>query len=101
MSRLFLSVLLLVSPAFAQVSASLSGTVTDQSGGLVSGATISARNTDTGAIRSTASDASGCYRFTFLPVGHYEVRGAKAGFTDEVHTAVQLAVGQSATSTSR
>jgi hypothetical protein len=97
MTRLSAFFLLLTSPVLAQVSASLSGTVTDQSGGLVSSAVVTVKNTDTGAIRNTLSDAAGQYLVPSLPVGRYEVRGAKPGFTDEVHPSVQLAVGQGAT----
>ena len=81
----------------AQVSGSISGSVTDPSGGRVSSAKVTATNADTGTSRSTVSDASGEYQFASLPVGHYQVRGSKSGFTDEVHTGIQLAVGQNAT----
>jgi hypothetical protein len=81
----------------AQVSASLSGTVTDQSGGLVSAAAVTVTNADTGASRSTVSDSAGRYRFFSLQVGGYELRGSKPGFTVEVHPGIQLAVGQNAT----
>jgi hypothetical protein len=97
MRRIFATFLLLTASACAQVSASLSGTVTDQSGGLVSAAAVTAKNTDTGAVRSTVSDHAGHYQLSSLPVGHYEVRGAKPGFTKEDHTGIQLVVGQSAT----
>ena len=97
MSRLTALLLFLAAPALAQVSASLSGTVTDQSGGLVPSAAITVTNADTGASRSTVSDAAGRYEFSSLAVGHYEVRGVKPGFTEEVHPGVQFAVGQSAT----
>jgi hypothetical protein len=83
--------------AFAQVSAVLSGTVTDQSGAMVSAATVTVRNVETGTDRSTVTDAQGHYQFFSLPVGPYEVRGAKTGFTEEIRTGVHLAVGQSAT----
>ena len=81
----------------AQVSAILSGTVTDQSGAAVSGASVTAKNVDTGAVRGTVTDAKGHYQFFSLPVGQYEIRGAKAGFTEAVRTGVHLVVGQSAT----
>ena len=97
MTRLPAFLLLFASPVLAQVSSSLSGTVTDQSGGLVSSAVVTVKNTGTGAIRNTLSDAAGHYLVPSLPVGRYEVRGAKPGFTDEVHPSIQLAVGQSAT----
>jgi hypothetical protein len=92
-----LLLLLFAVSAHAQVSASLSGTVTDPSGGLVSAAAVTAKNADTGASRATVSDSEGHYQFYALPVGLYELRVAKPGFTEEVHTGVQLVVGQSAT----
>ena len=83
--------------ACAQVSASLSGTVTDPSGAALSGAAVAARNVDTGAVRATVTNAEGHYQFFSLPVGQYELRSAKAGFQEEVRTGVHLAVGQGAT----
>ncbi len=94
--RMWLAPLLLASPVYAQVTAVLSGTVTDQSGAFVSGANITAKNADTGASRSALTDARGHYEFSSLPVGNYEVRGAKSGFTEEVRGGIRLAVGQNA-----
>ncbi len=81
----------------AQVSAILSGTVTDPSGGLVGGATVTAKDVDTGATRSAVTDPQGHFQFFALPVGNYEIRGRKPGFREEVRTGVHLVVGQSAT----
>ncbi len=89
--------LLLAVPARSQVSAILSGTVTDPSGAAVPASTVTAKNVDTGALRGAVTDAGGHYQFLALPVGQYEIRGAKAGFTEVVRTGVFLAVGQSAT----
>jgi hypothetical protein len=86
----------LAAPAFAQVSAVLSGTVTDPSGAIVSGAAVSAKNVDTGAVRAAVTDGFGHYQLSSLPAGQYEIRGGKAGFADEVRTGVHLAEGQSA-----
>jgi hypothetical protein len=80
----------------AQVSAILSGTVTDPSGGAVSAAAVTAKNADTGALRSTTTDAEGHYQFFSLPVGNYEISLKKAGFSEAVHTGVRLVVGQTA-----
>ena len=82
---------------FAQVSADLSGTVTDQSSSVVSGAAVKATNADTGAARDTVSDAQGHYQFFSLPVGNYEIRADKTGFAEAVRAGVHLVVGQSAT----
>jgi hypothetical protein len=81
----------------AQVSAGFSGTVTDPTGAAVSAATVTVKNTDTGAIRSATTDAEGTYRVIFLPVGPYEIRAKKMGFKEAVRTGVHLAVGQDAT----
>ena len=97
MTRITTILVFLSASAAAQVSASLSGTVADQSGGLVSAAAVTVKNVETGAARNTVTDSQGRYQFFSLPVGHYEVRGAKPGFTEEVRTGIQLAVGQSAT----
>ena len=81
----------------AQVSASLSGTVTDQSGAVISAATVTTENVDTGAVRDTTSDESGRYHVFSLPVGQYQVSASKQGFTEEIRTGVQLVIGQDAT----
>jgi hypothetical protein len=92
-----LVLLLAVPAAWAQVSADLSGTVTDQSGGVIAGADLTVRNVDTGAMRGTVTDSSGHYLVSSLPVGQYEIRVKKSGFTEGVRTGVRLVVGQSAT----
>ena len=86
----------LTASVHAQVSAILSGTVTDQSNAAVSAAIVTAKNLGTGAIRGTMTDAGGHYQFFSLPVGSYEILCKKAGFTEAVRTGVHLVVGQSA-----
>jgi hypothetical protein len=81
----------------AQVSAVLSGTVRDQSGAVISGASVTSKSVDTGAARASTTDESGHYQFSSLPVGDYEIRAGKDGFTDQVRKGVRLVVGQSAT----
>jgi len=50
------------------VTANLQGVITDASGAVVGGATISAINTETGIQRSAETNADGLYRFNLLPV---------------------------------
>jgi hypothetical protein len=83
-------------PAIAQVSASLSGTVKDQSGATVSGAAVAVRNTETGAIRNAVTGDEGQYRVFSLPIGDYEVHVTKPGFAEQIRTGIRLAVGQDA-----
>ncbi len=93
----FLAFLLLWSSSvFAQVSATVSGTVTDPSGAAVTGAAVTAKQLDTGITRSTATGDAGRYDLFGLPVGGYEVHVKKQGFAEEVRTGIQLVVGQEA-----
>ena len=90
-------VLLTLAPLGAQTSAALSGTVTDASGAVVQSAAVTVTNADTGAVRSTVTDLAGYYQVASLPVGDYQVRASKTGFSDELRTGIQLVVGQAAT----
>ncbi|HYL39489.1 MAG TPA: carboxypeptidase regulatory-like domain-containing protein, partial [Bryobacteraceae bacterium] len=83
-------------PAWCQVSASVSGKVVDQSGAAISGASVSVKSVDTGAVRSALTDNSGVYRMISLPVGEYQIRAAKAGFAGTIREGLHLAVGQGA-----
>src|SRR5580693_9341622 len=85
-----------ISAALAQVSAVLSGTVTDQSGAVISGASVTVKSVETGASRTAATEADGRFLFPSLPVGEYEIRATKANFTEAVRTGVQLVVNQNA-----
>jgi hypothetical protein len=64
---------LLPSLALAQYGASLQGTVTDKSGAVVSGATVTATNQATGVSRNTVTGESGFYRIAGLAPGQYHV----------------------------
>ena len=88
---------LIFTPALsAQISATLSGTVTDQSGATVSGAAVTVKNLETGAIRTTTTGEAGQYQVFSLPVGAYEVRVTKQGFAEQIRTGIRLVVGQDA-----
>jgi len=57
---------------------------------------ISARNLETGAVRTVTAEADGSYRILSLPVGRYELKAEKAGFKAEIKSGVNLAVDQQA-----
>ncbi len=82
--------------AHAQVSTSITGTITDPSGAPVPSASVTARNLETGAVRTSLTDDAGRYLALSLTVGQYEVRVTKTGFRDAVRSGIQLAVGQEA-----
>ncbi|HEX4276997.1 MAG TPA: carboxypeptidase-like regulatory domain-containing protein, partial [Bryobacteraceae bacterium] len=77
----------------AQVTATISGTVTDTSGAAVSGAKVDVKNTGTGIIQNTSTDAQGRYSVPELPVGDYQIQAVAAGFQNVVHTGITLTVG--------
>jgi hypothetical protein len=80
-----------------EISAGIYGTVTDESGGMVSGAKVTAINTDTGLQRATVSNAQGAYVLVELPVGHYRVEAEAQGFKKYVQEGISLDVNQQAT----
>ena len=92
----FVLVCLSMLPVWCQMSSSVSGSLADQSGSLVSGAGVTLKNVDTGAVRNATTDGFGHYRFNSLPPGKYEVRATKRGFKEAVREGIHLAVGQDA-----
>src|ERR1700690_4078615 len=63
----------------------LTGTVSDPTGGVVPGATVTITSADTNQARNATTGADGSYRFSLLPPGTYRVRFNAVGFkTSEV-----------------
>jgi len=59
---------------FAQGSmAAISGIVRDSSGALMPGVGITAKQTDSGQVRTAVTDEYGSYNMKLLPVGPYEI----------------------------
>ena len=84
-------------PLRAQVVESmLHGVVTDESGAVISGASVTVRNQDTGTERRLSTDSAGRYNASSLTVGSYAVAVEANGFSSKRYQDVQLAVGQSA-----
>ena len=93
---LFIFSCLFAQSLMGQVSANLSGMVTDPSGAAVPGASVELKSLDTGLSRSAQTDAGGRYRFFALWVGMYEVRVTKEGFAEGIRSGIRLVVGQDA-----
>ena len=77
-------------------TATILGSVKDESGAVIPGASITARNTDNGLTRTTTAANDGSYRLPAPPVGSYEVRGENPGFRAELISGLKLAVSQEA-----
>src|SRR5215469_16310480 len=76
------ALLVCASSALAQTATTgaLTGVVTDTSGAVISGATVTATNVATGQARSVTTDTSGVYRISLLPPGNYSIKFAATGF---------------------
>jgi hypothetical protein len=72
----------------------IEGTVRDESGGAVPGATITLRNAATNFERVVTSDSDGRFRGLLLPLGPYRVSVAMTGFGTTVWERLELQVGQ-------
>ena len=93
----FFLILLVVVAVFPQAQMStgdIKGTVTDPSGAVVPGATITVTNVETGVSRSTTTPALGEYRVLVLPPGTYSIKIEGPGFAPQTRRAVQVTVGQ-------
>jgi len=91
---LFLSCCAIPLHATAQTSATLAGRVNDSTGGVVPGATITARHLERSIERIAVSDADGRYVIAALPVGTYDVRAELSGFKPVVRQGVTLTVNE-------
>jgi len=82
-------------PSFAQLpTGTILGTVKDASGGVVAGATVTAANTETGSTRTATTGDDGAYRFSALPVGHYDIKIERNGFKTSTKKGIVLDVSQ-------
>lgn len=94
---LLLLVALSPEAALAQeVSASLTGEVTDPTGAAVVNATVTARDVNRGTVWPTQTNSAGVYFFPRIPAGTYEVRVEAAGFRTAVRPGLTLEVNQRA-----
>jgi hypothetical protein len=84
-------------PALAQTATStLSGVVHDESGAILSGVTLTARNLATGATRRISSDEGGRYSVAGLAPGDYELRAELTGFATVTRSGIVLTVAGNA-----
>ena len=79
-----------------EITAAISGVITDPSGAAVGDAKVTAKDSDRGSTFSTTSNAAGAYNLPRLPVGTYELRVEKTGFASVVRSSVLLQLNQTA-----
>src|SRR5215475_7430351 len=92
---LIVGVLAAIQPAWSQeVTASITGTVTDPSSASVAGAKVTATSVERGVSYSAETNDSGLYRISQLPAGTYNLKVEKAGFSSASHPPFVLTVNQ-------
>jgi Carboxypeptidase regulatory-like domain len=78
-------------PALSQNgTGSITGTVTDSTGGMVAGASVTVTHIQTNISRHVATNESGSYTIPQLPVGIYEVAAERNGFKIATQTGIKL-----------
>ncbi|WP_263350035.1 TonB-dependent receptor [Acidicapsa acidisoli] len=80
--------------AMAQQNSEIVGTVTDQTGAAVPGATLTLTQTETGFVYNTVSNSTGGYAFNGLNVGTYNLKASAKGFEGFTATGLALNVSQ-------
>ncbi|HJZ51005.1 MAG TPA: carboxypeptidase-like regulatory domain-containing protein, partial [Candidatus Acidoferrales bacterium] len=73
-------VLLAACAVWASITGSISGIVTDPSGSVVPGVSVTATNTATGVQATIQTDGAGFYSFPNLAVGDYDIEVKQTGF---------------------
>src|SRR5207253_6337165 len=90
-----LALLCTANPAWGQeVTASITGTVSDPTGAAVAGATVTAKSVERGLTYTAVTNESGIYRIAQLPVGSYELKVEKSGFASVAFPAFVLTLNQ-------
>jgi hypothetical protein len=95
-----LALLVAVTPAAAQFRAGIQGTVTDQTGAVVNGATVTATDKETGRSTTATTSEDGFYRISGLPPGTYTIKVEGKSFktvTSTVQVAAENIAGFNAT----
>ena len=77
----------------SRVAGAVDGSVVDQTGSALAGATIKLRNQGTNQMRTIVSNPQGSFRAGELPVGQYEIRVQSPGFSPYVNNAIVISIG--------
>src|SRR5256712_635937 len=94
-SAVALLCLVLSTHTFSQTSnATLGGTISDASGALIPGVTITATNTATGIVTTVLTNEAGAYQFASLQTGSYAVTAELPGFQTQTRSGIALGVSQ-------
>jgi outer membrane receptor protein involved in Fe transport len=76
------------------ITGTVQGTVTDTSGGVLPGVTVTLRNTETGVERTVVTNEAGFYSAPFVPLGPYTVTATLTGFGPVTREGIQVLLNQ-------
>ena len=79
-----------------QITGSIRGTVTDYSGAIVEGASVSAKQSETSLTPCDDHGSRWCYVLLDLPVGHYQLQIERSGFQTYLQQGITLNVNEAA-----
>src|ERR1051326_5477177 len=91
---LSLLLVLFAATAFAQTTASIQGTVANQSGAAIAGAKVTVKNQTQGIERTTQTNGTGAYEVPALPPGVYSVQVQMNGFETQLAKNLVLEVAK-------
>ncbi len=77
----------------SRVAGAIQGSVVDQTGSAVAGATVRLRNLGTNRTRTVSSNSEGSFRAGELPVGQYQLHVESSGFNTYVNNAIVVSIG--------
>lgn len=96
-TRFLLCAALIAAPAlYAQTQGTIQGVVSDDSGAVIPGATVTVTNTDTGVASQSTTNAVGSYTVPGLNPGPYTITATSEGFAPQERPGFRLEVGQTA-----
>src|SRR6187549_1722904 len=96
-TRVLVVFFLSASTVWAQSTGEFAGRVTDESGAILPGVTITATQTETGFMRTVATDGAGAWVMPNMPTGPYRLEVSLQGFRTYVQTGIVLQVGAAPT----
>src|SRR6516165_1856286 len=77
-----------------EVTATITGTITDQSSAAVAGANVTATSVERGVAYTATTNDAGIYRISNLPVGNYDLKVEKTGFQTALRSGLTLVLNQ-------
>src|SRR5438046_923149 len=90
---IFLAILAMATPALAQSTGTLQGTITDAQNAIMPGVSVTIHNAATAIERTTVTDTAGQYVAAALQPGHYMISTHIDGFSDQKSEADLLPAG--------